>query len=265
MESRRAGSLLTVLVISLSVLGCGSDADDRSAADETPAAATEGVVAAAATGEADETVAEGQRSITVGGMGADYGPPDRSVVDIGVSALRPTVAEASSEATRAGASMLAALAEAGVPEAGIQTSQFSVNPYMDQYDYSRIVGYEVNVGYRVTVSEVADLGRVLAQAIEAGGDSVRAWSIGFEGDPDQHMEAARAAAWTDVRERAAATAEEVGEPLGELLDLHEKVLITSPQGMMQGGEGDAAAFDIPISPGVVGVIVLLTATYAIGT
>jgi hypothetical protein len=35
--------------------------------------------------------------------------------------------------------------------------------------------------------------------------------------------------------------------------------------MMQGGEGDSASFDIPISPGVVGVIVLLTVTYAIGT
>lgn len=264
MESRMVRSLLAVLVISLSLLACGSDADDRSAADETPAAETEGV-AATASAVTDETVADRQRSITVGGMGADYGPPDRSVVDIGVSALRPTVAEASSEATSAGRSMLAVLAEVGVPEADIQTSQFSINPHMDQYDYSRVVGYEVNVGYRVTVSDVADLGRVLAQAIEAGGDSVRAWSIGFEGDPDQHMEAARAAAWNDVRERAAATAAEVGEPLGELLDVHEKVLITSPQGMMQGGEGDSAAFDIPISPGVVGVIVLLTATYAIGT
>jgi hypothetical protein len=35
--------------------------------------------------------------------------------------------------------------------------------------------------------------------------------------------------------------------------------------MRRCGEGDSASFDISISPGVVGVIVLLTVTYAIGT
>jgi len=34
--------------------------------------------------------------------------------------------------------------------------------------------------------------------------------------------------------------------------------------MSQGGQGDSASFDIPVSPGVVGVVVLLTVTFAIG-
>lgn len=78
------------------------------------------------------------------------------------------------------------------------------------------------------------------------------------------MEVARQEAWTDVKARAEATADLAGEPLGVVLDVHEKVLVTSPQGMMQGGEGDTASFDVPVAPGVAGVIVLLTVTYAIG-
>lgn len=212
----------------------------------------------------DDVTPAPARSITIGGMGADYGPPDRSVVDVGVSARRPSVEEATRQASAAGESLLAALRAAGVPTDGIQTSQFSISPYHDQHDYTVVVGYETNIGYRVTVDDVADLGEVLARAVDAGGDSVRAWSVRFEGDPDGHMDAARAQAWDDVRARAAATAEQIGELLGEVLDVHEKVLVTSPQGMMQGGEGDSASFDIPVSPGVVGVVVLLTVTYAIG-
>jgi uncharacterized protein YggE len=152
-----------------------------------------------------------------------------------------------------------------LPASNIQTSQFSIQPTYDQYNYTLITGYETSIGYRVTMPDVLTLGGVLARATEAGGDSVRAWSVGFEGDPAAHIDAARAAAWNDVRARAQATAEEIGEPLGQVVDVHEKMLVTSPSGMMQGGEGDSASFEIPVSPGVVGVIVLLTVTYEIGS
>lgn len=203
-------------------------------------------------------------TITIGGMGEEFGPPDRAVVEIGVSAQRPTVYEATQQASAAGASLLAALAELGVPDTDIQTTQFSIHPQHDRNDHTVIVGYQTDIGYRVTVRDVTGLGAVLGRAIEAGGDSVRAWSVGFAGDPDGRMDVARAEAWDDVRARAAATADQIGAPLGEVLDVHEKVLVTSPHGMRQGGEGDSASFDIPMSPGVVGVIVLLTVTYSIG-
>ena len=238
---------------------------DAIAADLTTGAQAPLADAAVTAPAAVPAVAEPTRGITVGGMGSEYGPPSHSVVDIGVSARRPTVNEATQQASAAGAALIEALRAAGIPAEGIQTSQFGINPTYDQYDYNQISGYETSIGYRVTVPDVAELGAILGRAVESGGDSVRAWSISFTGEPADHMAAARAEAWEDVRGRAAATAAEIGEPLGEVLDVHEKVLVTSPQGMMQGGEGDSASFDIPISPGVVGVIVLLTVTYAIGT
>jgi uncharacterized protein YggE len=287
--THRLGGLITVAVLA----GCASTAGEH-ATTEPPSAATPAAttiperppttdaiaadlaadangspagssVAATASAPTEPAAAEPTRSITVGGMGAEYGPPSRTVVDIGVSARRPTVTEATQQASAAGAALIAALQAGGIPAEGIQTSQFGINPTYDQYDYARVVGYETQIGYRVTVPDVGELGAVLGRAVESGGDSVRAWSISFAGEPADHMAAARAEAWEDVRGRAAATAGEIGEPLGDVLDVHEKVLVTSPQGMMQGGEGDSASFDIPISPGVVGVIVLLTVTYAIDT
>lgn len=285
----RFGRLITVAALA----GCASTAGEQATTDQPSAASptavtipqatpatvavaadsatdvqgspTDSSTAATATAATEPTAAEPTRSITVGGMGAEYGPPSRTVVDIGVSARRPTVNEATQQASAAGAALIAALRANGVSAEGIQTSQFGINPTHDQHDYTRIIGYETQIGYRVTVADVGELGAVLGRAVQAGGDSVRAWSISFAGEPADHMTAARAEAWEDVRGRAAATADEISEPLGEVLDVHEKVLVTSPQGMMQGGEGDSASFDIPISPGVVGVIVLLTVTYAIGT
>ncbi|MFW2333602.1 SIMPL domain-containing protein [Ilumatobacter sp.] len=234
-----------------------NDSDDR---DDPPAGEASPVGVDVSCTACDSTM----RSITIGGMGEDFGPPDRAVVEIGVSAQRPTVGEATQQASAAGASLVAALAELGVPDTDIQTSQFNIHPRHDQFDHTQIIGYQTEIGYRVTVRDVSGLGSVLGRAVDAGGDSVRAWSVGFAGDPDVGMDVARAEAWDDVRSRAAATADQIGAALGEVLDVHEKVLVTSPHGMRQGGEGDSAPFDVPTSPGVVGVIVLLTVTYAIG-
>jgi uncharacterized protein YggE len=202
------------------------------------------------------------RSITVGGMGAEYSEPARCTVDIGVTARRPTVGESGDAAAISASAMTEALLASGVRNRDIQTSQFNVNTYYD--NYPTIAGYETHIGYRVTMPDVDGVGSVLAAAIDAGGDDVRAWGIRFEADPTGLMDAAREAAWADVMARAESLAALAGEPLGEMLDAHEKVLVSTTQGMYQGGEGDSATFDIPVSPGVSGVVVLLTVTFAIG-
>ncbi len=202
------------------------------------------------------------RSITVGGVGSEYTEPERSVVDISLSSRGTTVEEASRAAAASAEAIKTALTTAGVQPSGIQTSDLSIRPVYD--DYPTIIGYEMRLGYRVTIHDVATVGSLLADSIAAGGDDVRASSIRFEADPAGLMDAARTKAWIDVETRAKSLAGLANEQLGAVLDIHEKVLITSPQGMMQGGEGDSASFDIPVSPGVAGVTVLLTVTFAIG-
>ncbi|MGE0507959.1 MAG: SIMPL domain-containing protein [Acidimicrobiia bacterium] len=269
------------MLAAVSLVACNSDSGSDSeataapaASPETSTAATEPTAAAATddgnAGEAaaDEPVGGGTaaqvRSITVGGMGAEYAPPVRSIVNLGVSVRRTSVEEASEAAAIAAAYVLGAVEAAGVPSSGIQMSDFGINPAYDTFNYQVVTGYTVNMGYNVTFPDVDAVGSVLGAAIAAGGDDVRAYGVRFEPDPAALMDGARTKAWEDVRARAAATAELAGEPLGEVLDVHEKVLITTPQGMVQGGEGDSATFDIPVAPGTAGVTVLLTVTYAIG-
>lgn len=202
------------------------------------------------------------RSITVGGVGSEYAEPTSCVVEIGVTARRPSVDAASRAASNSAEAMRQSLFEAGIRPNDVQTSNFSVNPVYG--DYPSIVGFETNIGYRVTFQDVDDIGAVLAAAISAGGDEARAWGMRFEVDPAGLIGAARERAWADVSTRAESLAALAGEPLGDVLDVHEKVLVSTSQGMYQGGEGDSASFDIPVSPGVAGVVVLLTVTYAIG-
>ncbi len=267
--TRSAGAIL----VAMALVACsGSTTDTAPTGVEAPPATTVEPTAATTESATDMSTVEGQgpeaatdaRSITVGGMGSEYGAPTRTIVDIGVNARRPSVAEASAAVSGAGAALVAALEDAGVPATGIQTSGFWINPYFDQMNYQLIAGYEASIDYNVVIADVGSVGGILGQVIQAGGDSVRASGIRFEVDPAGLMDVAREEAWADVEARAQATADLTGEPLGVVLDVHEKVLMTSPQGMMQGGEGDAAAFDVPVSPGVAGVIVLLTVTYAIG-
>lgn len=207
------------------------------------------------------TTSANARSITVGGMGAEYVEPTRCVIDIGVSSRRSSVLAASEAATASAEAMTEALLAGGLTANDIQTSEFSIYPYYDEYP--AIAGYETHVGYRVRMPDTNDVGSVLARAIQAGGDDVRAWGVRFEADPTGLLEGARTAAWADARGRAESLAALAGVALGEVMDVHEKVLVSSSQGMMEGGEGDSASFDIPVSPGVTGVVVLLTATFAI--
>ncbi len=262
-------SKVLIALLATVLTACGAAASDPATTEvsdttTTPAAVT--TTLAPTTSTSGEVVrAENNsatRSITVGGAGSEYAEPTRCVIELGVTARRPSVVAASKAATDSGETMRQVLIEAGVESKDIQTSNFSVHPVYD--NYPRISGFETAIGYRVTLQSVDDIGAVLAAAISAGGDEARAWGMRFEVDPTDLIETARERAWADVSARAESLAGLAGEPRGDVLDVHEKVLVTTSQGMYQGGEGDSASFDIPVSPGVAGVVVLLTVTYQIG-
>ncbi len=270
-------SLIALAALALVLSACGTTAIETTTTETTiveptpiettappitSAPVTSLVEAPAPIPTAPDPVDLAVRSITVGGMGSEYAEPVRCIIDIGVSSRRDTVGASGAAAASSAAALTDALLAAGVLPEDIQTSEFSVYPFHD--DWPEISGYETHIGYRVAMPNVAEVGTALASAMNAGGDDVRAWGVRFEADPTGLIDTARAAAWADVTSRAEALAGLAGEPLGEMLDAHEKVLVSTTQGMYQGGEGDSATFDIPVSPGVSGVVVLLTVTFAIG-
>lgn len=262
-----------IALLAMGLAACGTAVSDPTTSDVLASPTTQPIVGTTSTSTTAMTdttdpyvpepaTNETTRSITVGGVGSEYAEPDRCVIEIGVTARRTSVDAASRAATDSAQAMRLALAEAGIESRDIQTSNFSVRPVYA--NYPTISGFEVELGYRVTFQDVDDVGAILATAISAGGDEARAWGMRFEVDPAGLIEAARERAWADVSARAGSLAALAGEPLGDVLDVHEKVLVSTSQGMYQGGEGDSASFDIPVSPGVAGVVVLLTVTYQIG-
>ena len=268
--------LSLAMAMAMALFACAdtvAEPDARTTADtiSIPAAATETttadtsslpVVVTETTTAGEPTPEPVERSITVGGIGRKYATPDRCVLSLGVHSRRDTVLTSARAASAAGEALVAALLDEGVLEHEIQTADFSVEPYYT--DYPAIGGYETRIGYNVVMPDVDRVGSVLKAAITAGGDDARAWGIRFEADTADLIGPARQIAWADAEARARHLAELIGEPVGVVLDVHEKVLITGPQGMVQGGEGDSASFDIPASPGVAGVVVLLTVTFSIG-
>lgn len=251
---RRA--FVLVVTVALVLAACGNPGDSSSSATSSPSPSTAQTLetTTAPTTAGDPVVVDDRQTITVGGVGRMYAEPVRAVVDLGVTVRRPTVYEATRVAARSAEAMREVLLGQGVDPKDIQTTDYYVGTY--SLDWPTITGYETTIGYRVSIPDVATVGVVLAAATEAGGDDVRASGIRFEAD-------ARAMAWADVTHRAEDTSKLAGASLGAVLDVHEKVLVSTSTGMYQGGEGDAASFDIPVSLGVSGVVVLLTVTYEI--
>jgi uncharacterized protein len=262
--------LAVALATLLTACGAGTGTEliaDTNEATSTPEPSIEQVVTTPTESTAviaDES--EGPPSITVGGKGSAFDTPDRCVVTLGISTRRSTVAKAGNAAAHSARALVATLTAAGVAESDIQMSEFNIYPYYSAVweESNQVEGYQADFGYRVVLADTESVGQILGAAIEGGGDDARAWGISFETDPDGLIDVARVEAWKDAESRAAALSELIGEPLGKVLDVHEKVMMTTPSGMSQGGEGDAAPFDIPVAPGVAGVIVLLTVSYELG-
>jgi uncharacterized protein len=256
--------LAVALAAALAACGTGTGVDAGTA---PPTSAPETSIEQVETTTTEPTVIadepDGPPSITVGGKGSAFDTPDRCVVTLGISTRRSTVAKAGNAAAHAARALVGTLTAAGVAESDIQMSEFNISPYYGTTweESNRIEGYQADFGYRVVLPDTESVGEILGTAIEAGGDDARAWGITFETDPEGLIDIARVEAWKDAEARAAALSELIGKPLGEVLDVHEKVMMTTPSGMSQGGQGDAAPFDIPVAPGVAGVIVLLTVTY----
>jgi uncharacterized protein YggE len=192
-------ALAGLALLGLALAGCGSEGTTV----VTPAAPTEG--------------------ISVSGSGSAFGAPDVAVLQLGVSVLKPSVAEAREQAASAMQDVLDSMKDAGVEEKDIQTTRFSVQA---EYDYDR--GEQELRGFRVTnivtakLRDIDETGEVLDGAVKAGGDLVEVQSVNFTiDDPEDLREEARREAVEDARQKAETLAELAGVKLGKPLSISE--------------------------------------------
>ncbi len=240
---RRLIGLLAVLAaiaaMTLAVACNDSRSDEDAASGDTDAADAEALVAVtAAMAEMSSAMAQaqpqpsgGQAGIWVTGEGRVSVEPDLAIVTIGVEAQAETVAQARADAAGAMTSVVAAVKGYGLEDADIQTTSFNIWP---QYQYEEIerdgrrvnrqviIGYTVSNSAQIKVRNLGDIGPIIDDVAEAGGDFTRIDGIRFTvEDPKPFMDDLREAAFEEAVGKAEHFADLAGVGLGQPLYISE--------------------------------------------
>jgi uncharacterized protein YggE len=237
--------------------------------------------------------------IWVTGRGEITAMPDLAVLEVGVQALRDTVAAARRDAGAAMEQVVAALKAHGVADRDIHTRFFNIYPQYTSREVYRcpdrteplpapptgglkppvsgdecfrhyeqvIQGYQVNNQVTVNVRDLDAVGPIIDEVTQAGGDLTRFQSINFTIEDAKPLQTqARVAAVADLMAKADQFAALTGSRLGKL------VYITETGGDFVGKiepfaraamDAGAVAAATPIMPGELEVVVTVQAVFAI--
>jgi uncharacterized protein YggE len=185
------------------------------------AAALAAVVAFAGVGRpsaAHGSSAQAQRTITVDGVGTVRGMPDTAQVSFGVEEERATAQAALSAAGDKMRRILAALREAGIANADLQTQDVSVYPRTTPSGAPD--GFSASTTVSATVHDVSRTGKVVEAAVAAGADNTSGPELS-RADTTSLTEQALRDAFRNAHAKAQALAQEAGGQLGGLLRIEE--------------------------------------------
>jgi hypothetical protein len=102
----------------------------------------------------------GERGIAVTGSGRVSLPPDTAVLDAGVEARGPQLADATAEVDRLMRAVLARVKAAGVRDTDVRTTTYAIEPIAEPRQPAdtgvRIAGYQVSNVVQVRTRDVAD-------------------------------------------------------------------------------------------------------------
>jgi len=207
--------------------------------------------------------AAGERGIVVLGTGRVTLRPDTGVIDVGVEARAPRLADATAEVDRAMREVVARVKALGVADADVRTTLYTVDPIAEPRQPGqpgdtgvRIVGYRVSNVAQVRSRQVDGLGRIVDAAVGAGANVVR--NIRFTIDDPSRAEAeARALAVRDAGLRAGQIAAAAGVRLGRLLSATESAAAQPMARMVM------TTMAGPVEPGQLEVTVSVETRYAI--
>jgi uncharacterized protein YggE len=162
-------------------------------------------------------------SISVSGEGKVSAKPDLALITLGVSSLAPTVAEARETAAASLDAMIASMKANGVEDDDIQTQQLYINA---EYNYNNgnttLRGFRVQNTVSAKIRNIDNTGKVVDDAVNAGGNNTTIDSIAFTIDDPKELQAqARAAAVGDARAKAETLASAGGVDVGAPITISE--------------------------------------------
>ena len=167
-------------------------------------------------------------TISVTGSGKVVGTPDIATVDLGFTSQMPDVQAAIGDNTTKMNNLVAALKNAGIAAADIQTTRYNIYP---NYDYSKpkqgIIGYTAEQGVMVKIRDLAKISNVLQVAGNIGANQVSGLSFTIE-KPEALKDAAREQAIKAAMNRARALSAQLGVSLVKIVNFNESSSYPQP-------------------------------------
>lgn len=211
-----------------------------------------------------------QTGLAVNGLGEVSLAPDVAYVTIGVHTEATDVSQAVQQNADQVASVMAALANMGVAQEDMQTSNFSLYTGQ-QYDPATGLSngplYTVDNTVNITVRDLGNMGPLLDAAITAGANSI--WGVTFDlENKDAAKAEARDAAVAEALAEAQALASSSGVTIGEIVSISytNESYTNYPYygyGMGGGGADMGGGAATSIVPGLITVTAQVFITYDI--
>ena len=209
-----------------------------------------------------------QEGIWVSGRGEVTAAPDITILQLGISAQRASVAEAQSEAATAMDKVMTALSESGIASKDVQTQQFSIQQ-VTRWDQDKqeqiVIGYRVDNMVVAKIREIEKTGSIIDAVAVAGGDYTRINGISFSiDDPSNYRKEARDKAMADAKTKAEQLANLSGVKLGKPTYITESISYpVYPTPIRAEAPAMAPAPVTPISPGEMKISLDIQVVYAI--
>tara|TARA_Y100000590_G_scaffold334077_1_gene380065 strand:- start:1992 stop:2906 length:915 start_codon:yes stop_codon:yes gene_type:complete len=188
-----------------------------------------------------------QAGIWVTGKGSITLEPDLALVNIGVETEAKTVTEARRKSAIAMEAVVSAVKAKGLTDKDVQTTSFNIWPRYDYLERGReLIGYTVSNSSSIKVRNISDVGPIIDDVANAGGNATRINGISFTVENTQpFMDKLREDAVSDARSKANHFASLSGVSVGQLVFISE-VSSSSPypqgfdamEGMMMRAAAD---------------------------
>jgi uncharacterized protein YggE len=211
-----------------------------------------------------------ERTISVNGRGEISIDPDMATVVIGVQTEAEDTAQALDDANAATASILAILDVEDIPLADIRSGAIRLQPRYNQSVLSsgqQIIGYRAINSIEVDVTDLDQLGNLLAGLVGEGANRLDRVNFGLQ-DPTAATDEARRRAIAEGARLAALYADAGGVSIGDLMSLSEsggggyRALEAEPV-MMEAMATSAPQYDVPVAPGKIIINASISMVFAI--
>jgi uncharacterized protein YggE len=158
------------------------------------------------------------KTITVSGDGSVTAVPDRATFNFSIETRAKTASAALTQNSADATAVIAALKDAGITSANIQTSQVSLNPQTSQ-DGTTIVGYAASNSVTVRTA-LTTAGKIVDAAVGAGANGVSGPSLDVSDQTSLYRDALHKAV-DNAKLKAQALADATGLSLGSVLTVTE--------------------------------------------